>query len=302
MTDYENNLMKKIEEKRRQLESIRKSKQEQRDAEKEEKAITNPNFSMHKLGRLILSADENFYMAPLHSYDLAWDMLVHTHKVKSNGKDKLAHTICTDQFEDGSCELCKTYEKLLESNSKNAWEFNSRHVKAMVMYIYNTIGSKRTFTGESGDQVTYYLNPVQVVEIPADGKGKDCILSLFETYDQDSMFISKIWAVRRKAGTKDARGITRGGGYEPAKTVKEDQLLEALGKEGISAALPEYTKQWVDKIKGTYKSSKTKAKDEVLRYILTSFDNGEQIAKYMKVELPQKDVKDEKNANDLLKA
>ena len=147
MSEYETNLLNKIKESREKVETLKRAKAEQREAERDLKAITNPNFSMSKLSRLVLTADEPFFMAPMHSFDLSWDMLIHSPKIVTNGKTRYTHLVCPDVFARNTCEHCKTYEKMLEESPKTAWEYDARHVKVMVMFVFNALGEKRSFTG-----------------------------------------------------------------------------------------------------------------------------------------------------------
>lgn len=303
MSSYEENLQKKIADKRKQIEEARKQKSEERVVERDKKAVANPSLSMHKLMRMILREDETFICLPMHSYDYAWDMLVHTPKITNEeGKDRYSHIMCTDPFEENSCKWCRLAEKDLatkeEGGEGKSWsQYDPRHLVGMVMYVLNSVGSKRTFKGRDGEDVTYYLNPAQVVEIQGDGKGKDNVLSTFKTFEKNKMFESVIWGIRREPGII-VKGKKRSGSLVPVTTFSEEEVMEKLGTEGMEAKLPESAQAWADSIKAI--KDKNKAKDEVFKYIITSFDNAAEIAKIKRIELPQKVEKNEKNQTELL--
>lgn len=303
MSSYEENLNKKLQERRKQLEDAKQSKILEKQAEREKRALTNPELSMHKLKRLVLSEDELFFVLPMHDYELGWDVLVHTHKTTGdNGKDKYSHIMCTDPLVEDSCQWCKLAMKEMapkeDGGEKRAFsQYDPRHLKSFVMYVFNKVGAKRTFTGKEGEDVTYFINPSAVVEIQAEGKGKDNVLSIFKTFSKNKMFESAIWGVRREPGIM-INGRKRSGAFAPVTTFTEEELLEKLGREGIEAKLPESAQAWADKIKAI--KDQSQAREEVFRYIITAFDNSDEIAKIKQIELPTKEEKPKENTSNLL--
>lgn len=292
MSDYESNVAKKLEEKRKAIEAKKQARQQERN-EEQTKRQSNPLFSMLKLRRLVISADVDYYFLAMHDYELGWDLLVHSSKLNEQGKKVYCHRLCEDPFEEGTCKICKD----LDNGTVSGFEFEPMYLRGIVGYVFNTIGEKREFEVEvSGtkDKVVYFVNPAQVIEIQADGKGGSNILPLFKTLNKKKLFEGSIFSIRRDVGIPDARGIKRGGGYNQAPVLVEpEDLLDNLGRQGIEANLPEYAQKWSDRIKEMSAESKQKAKDEVFRFMLTSFENAEEIAAIKRIELPKKEQKTE---------
>ncbi len=256
-----------------------------KESDKEKKALTSQ--SMHKLRKAVISYDHMQYILPMHSFKLAWSTLVHSHK---NEKNWTSHIMCSDLFKPNSCEHCR----------KEGWEFEPREVKTFVGYCFNTVGEKRSFNKvEDGVEktITYFLNPAQVIELPARGDGEH-ILKTFDMYEKDKLFTQKIWGIYLKKGeqTTNAAGKTKwvGRGFELPETVTPEEMVEKLGKEGFEPCLPSFAQKWASEIAEIYKTKgEDAARDEVFRYILPSFDNAQDIADIKGIDLPQKPERQE---------
>lgn len=290
---------KKLEELKKKAQAKKDEANKEKEAKREKDALTNPTFSMHSLKRLIIGADETYFTQPMHAYELASEMLIHPKVKNEKGEEKYAHVFCidiltmdTDLASEHQCQHCK----------HEGYQFEPKPVLGKVDYVYNTIGDKRSFTGKDGSKVTYYLNPAQVVEIQSDGKGGSTVLPMFKTLAKDKLYEKKIWGIRRESGKPDSNGVPRGGGFVAPEIVDEEELITRLGKEGVTIGLPEYAQKWADSIKEIHeKQGEAAAKDEVFRYILTSFDNAEEVVeiinkldKRRNLSLPKKP---EKNSN-----
>lgn len=273
---YQDNIQKKIAEQKNRLDNKRDENKKERVEEKSRKAITNPNHSMHKLQRLVIGADMDIFTRPMHEYKLASEILIHTSRKNEKNEDKYCHNFCIDVLVMGT-NLENEYS--CPSCGLEGYKFEGKPIMAKVDYVYSTIGTKRTFIGKEGETVTYYVNPSQVVEIQSDGNGGKVVLPLFDTYDQDGLYAKKNWSINRAAGTKGADGKTRGGGWvNTPKTISDTDLVAKLNLEGVTADLPLYAQAWTDGIKKIQEEKGDQAaKDEVFRYILTSFDNAAQV-------------------------
>ena len=284
---YQDNLQAKRQAQLEKIQANKKAAEVKKEEDRETKNLTNPNFSMHKLKRAVISYDQIQYCLPMHSYKLSWSTLVHSHK---NERGWTVHINCTDLYRMGSCEFCKM----------TGYQYEPKEIRMGIFYVFNTIGEKRSFEKEENGvnkTITYFLNPAQVVEISEEGSGKD-VVKYLDNMDKEGLFVKKTWQILLKKGTakQDAAGKTRytGRGFDLPESISEEDLVARIGKEGFEPGLPEYAKNWsmmINEIQAT--KGEEAARQEVFRYMITSFDNAAEVAELTGMELPQKPERQE---------
>jgi hypothetical protein len=244
---------------------------DEKSKERQEDLLKNPRYGMWDLWRMMFTSNVTFYFRPMHDFDLAWELLVH---IKDPITKQIIHEFCLKSLDiNNPCQHC-------DNGDEPKWVF------ALIGLNYNSLGVPVEFPDrQTGRPVKILRNPVQVVEIAGDGTGGKNVIPFFTSMNKLKVFATSIFKILRVGEA--------GGGFRQPTPVSPDDLANEIGREGFTADLPEFAQSWIDKVADMAKTSKAKAKDEVLRYILTAFTNGEEVAKIKKLEIPRKPVKQE---------
>jgi hypothetical protein len=272
MKAFEDNVLKKLQEKKAAIE-LKKQEREAQDHER----LVNPVFAMNKISRHITREDIPYIEKFLLPYDLSIDILFHAWEVK-DGKDKLCHKLC-GAFYGADCEICGQ----TPINQKKFRNCDPLASKVLLSFVLNNLGA--TWTDEETGK-SFPMNPVKFQELPLEGKGMTTVIPPLRSANKLKHFESSYWVLLRGSGKNS--DIPKGWAT-PEVLTEPEEVFDRLGRE-VSLDLPEYAVNFVNKITAIHeKQGKEAAKNELFRFLLTSFENGEEAAKIMNIEYPKRE-------------